>query len=744
MVHPCMAVYVRMDNPYTDFNMDPRPDIKAKGKPEWTTLYNHLLQVSEAADCFANYLGMNRRLARLGGLLHDVGKAHPDFQKRLNGVRLDYTYRHEIASLFFLPLFDRTDWKPLTEMIIAHHKSVENDVREKGLLDLLNVEDEGVRDRHLGEWDNWHQIGLEVLEAHGIVVRRIEVKEACEAFDWVVQYSEEVSLQDGFNQWRGLLMGADHFASALLDETLSILPKMFKRPNLRAFERKSKRFPLSLKAANSLRPHTMVVASTGAGKTDYLFRRCRGRVFYMLPFQASINAMYYRLKDFLQRDNQDLELRMKHAASKLHAESRTDRSKKADESIQSLFGASVKVLTPFQVAAIALANKGYEAILLDMRNCDVILDEVHTYNDKAQGIVLKLIEVLVSINCRIHIGTATMPTTLFSAIREQLEPERTLEVRLSPDELDQYNRHTVIKDPNSCVDSEDNLRAESYLEQAEVATAMAAGQKVLFICNQVRHAQDLYREVKNKYPGVPSLLLHSRFKRGDRAKLESKLLGLDYEGNETGTFNTSTDACIVVSTQVVEVSIDISFDVMVTACAPLDALIQRFGRINRKRLFKRRPVIVLAPPENDGPALPYELDVLRQTYTNLPDGDLHEQDLQGLLDTVYPDVVLYNINEISPYKDGKWTIGQLINQNERLVDFLEIDSATCILDSDIKEYREARGSDRMPLEFSLRYWTVQDCPRLEYGSEPFVIAAAAYDSEMGVDTALIHEIENCL
>lgn len=718
--------------------MDPRTDIKAKGKPEWTTLYDHLIQVSGAAVCFANYLGMDSRLARLGGILHDIGKAHPDFQKRLNGERLDRTFRHELASLLFLPLFDREDWGPLTEMIVAHHKSVEKDAREKGLLDLLNVE-VGTLSYHLGDWPTWHKIGLEILDELGIETRLIEESESLAAFAWVIDFCECESLQDGYNEWRGLLMGADHFASALLDETLSLLPQMFQQPNLSAFERQSEHFPLSLKSADSKRPHTLVVASTGAGKTDYLFRRCRGRVFYVLPFQASINAMYYRLKDFLQSDNPDFELRLKHGASKLHAESKSDRTKGADEAIQSLFGASVKVLTPFQIAAIALANKGYEAMLLDLRGCDIILDEVHTYDGKAQGIVLKVIEVLTNIGCRIHVGTATMPTALFEAIRQILGPEQTLETRLSPVELDQYDRHIVIKSPTSCTDAEKKFKPDVYLSRSELATAIEADRKVLLICNRVQHAQELYRAVGELYPNVPKLLLHSRFKRGDRVELESQLLGLDKEGKETGTFNTSRRACIVVSTQVVEVSIDISFDLMITDCAPLDALVQRFGRVNRKRLHSRCPVIVLAPPTNEKAALPYDSDTLRRTYAILPEGYLRERDVQKLLDDVYPEVQLHDINEVAAFRDGSWQIGRLMNQNEPLVRLLDIDSATCILDSDIEAYRKARGTERMPLEFSLRYWTVQECPRLEFGSEPFVIAEAAYDEELGVDTALIHD-----
>ncbi|MDZ7763228.1 MAG: helicase-related protein [Melioribacteraceae bacterium] len=62
-------------------------------------------------------------------------------------------------------------------------------------------------------------------------------------------------------------------------------------------------------------------------------------------------------------------------------------------------------------------------------------------------------------------------------------------------------------------------------------------------------------------------------------------------------FNSSDEACIVVSTQVVEVSLDISFDLMITETAPLDSLIQRFGRINRIRnnetIGKYKPIFVI-------------------------------------------------------------------------------------------------------------------------------------------------------
>lgn len=80
---------------------------------------------------------------------------------------------------------------------------------------------------------------------------------------------------------------------------------------------------------------------------------------------------------------------------------------------------------------------------------------------------------------------------------------------------------------------------------------------------------------------------------------------------------------------------------MITETAPIDALIQRFGRINRKRsaetIGKYKPVYVMAPPEKETDCLPYSKEVLQRSYEVLPhDGLLREAGLQSLIDAVYP------------------------------------------------------------------------------------------------------------
>ena len=59
------------------------PEIKAKGKPDFTPLVTHLEQVAMIAEKAATSIGVDVELARYGAILHDIGKAHPEFQRRL-------------------------------------------------------------------------------------------------------------------------------------------------------------------------------------------------------------------------------------------------------------------------------------------------------------------------------------------------------------------------------------------------------------------------------------------------------------------------------------------------------------------------------------------------------------------------------------------------------------------------------------------------------------------------------------
>ncbi len=710
------------------------PHIKAKGEPEETTLHEHLLLVSNVAERIAIYSNIDPQIAKIGAILHDIGKASSVFQKRLTtNKKPDTPFRHEIASCFFLSLFEKELHPALIEMIIAHHKSVLYDVRKKGLLDLEENREDSF-ELHSKDWESWKNDALKLLNTFGITIRDISIEEVQETYKMVLTYCEDAVLERGYSEWRGLLMAADHFASALSDKTENYLERIFKKPKLDFYKRQHKLYPLSLKNASSEKKHTMVVASTGAGKTDFLFRRCKGRVFYTLPFQASINAMYKRVKNDLASDNPDMDIRLLHAASKIVLEGKS----REEKIIQGHVGAAVKVLTPHQIAAIAFGTNGYEAMIMDIKGCDVILDEIHTYTDVTRAIVLKIIQVLKYLGCNIHIGTATMPTLLYNRVIDLLGKENVLVVQLEESELEQFNRHIVHK-----IDSWDS--ATEIIEKS-----VSDKQKVLVVCNRVKAAQEQYIKLKELFPDTPILLIHSRFTKGDRDEKERLLLGLDEVGNPNGNFNTSTEACIVIATQVVEVSLDISFDVMVTEAAPLDALIQRFGRVNRKRtretIGKYKPIYVLSPPDNSRNAKPYDIDIINRSFDILPDDEvLKEKSLQGKIDDVFTEIDFLKIEQHSVLKETEeWCIDKLTHNSKAiLLELLDIDSVSCICEADKEAYMQSNYEKRYKMEIHTRYYVVKDLQQLEdeYSSSPFIIPDKAYDKDLGLVEDLV-KLEN--
>lgn len=180
----------------------------------------------------------------------------------------------------------------------------------------------------------------------------------------------------------------------------------------------------------------------------------------------------------------------------------------------------------------------------------LVLDEVHAYEPYTLGLLVEALEREPP--AALALASATLPSTLLSHFPagKLVEAEPTLWRR---------SRHTL--------DHRDEALAD-----AGVATAVArarAGETVLVVANTVTDAQAIYRALRDDYEHDPSMLLHSRFTFGDRRLKEAEV-----QTPEPGT--------IVVATQVVEVSLDISYDVLLTEIAPIDALVQRMGRVNRQ------------------------------------------------------------------------------------------------------------------------------------------------------------------
>jgi CRISPR-associated endonuclease/helicase Cas3 len=732
-------------------------------------LEEHTLHVVQAIEAFAKAYSFDHELAVKGAILHDLGKGHPVFQamlidkpkenreewleklagseairKELRWRDLDRipTHRHEYSSLAFLPLFSKSEWPILIEMVVAHHKSIVGDKSGRGLLDLLQEEAGDptmLLETHLNYFEQWAPAAIEVAAEFGLPKIAISDDEASDALKYSIDYVE--SMPNDWSPHRGLLMTADHFASGFQNETAERTLDLFKVPDTKPYEQRTKSeraylYPLSQVGVDVAKKHTLVTAPTGAGKTDFLVRRCKSRIFYTLPFQASINAMYKRFKD----DFPEADIRRVHAASKVSLEIEPEGRKVAqgdseDIDMQHHPGASIKVMTPHQLSALVFGTPGHESIALDVRGQDVILDEVHTFSDKAQRMVLEIVQRLIALDCCVHIGTATLPTALGKRLLKLLGgPESVYQVGLNEDVLDDFDRHIIHKSyQGSAID---HTAMYSIIE-----SAIARGERILIVANQVKRAQEIYEQLRAQHRKVPTVLIHSRFRRKDRSGLEKKIIELQ-------DANFENQAAIAVATQVVEVSLDISYDRMITEAAPLDALIQRFGRINRKRKPKSertlRPIHILAPSEKPKEVLPYDIEVVKRSYEALPDGEVFKEKMtQSLLDQVYPESVpIPTSNDYQFLADGHCRMKKLEHRPRGvIIEALGIEGQRCILASDVERYRYA-SHDKKPLyEIPVpgNFNTYNKLPIEQSGSYPLILPDERYKFDEEDRRGLISE-----
>jgi len=180
---------------------------------------------------------------------------------------------------------------------------------------------------------------------------------------------------------------------------------------------------------------------------------------------------------------------------------------------------------------------------------------------------------------------------------------------------------------------EGDLFEERWLGQ--IAREALEGQSVLVCCNTVGRAQRAYGELERRLAGRSEVvLLHGRFNSRDRLRKERVVR----DASRVGSY--ARRPIVLVATQVVEVSLDIDLDVIYSDPAPLEALIQRFGRINRRRRRQWAPVNVFTEPA-DGQQI-YAADLVQRSLEVLKENDeklIDEGMITAWLDRIYADDV---------------------------------------------------------------------------------------------------------
>ena len=235
---------------------------------------------------------------------------------------------------------------------------------------------------------------------------------------------------------RGALVAADHLASSGLVSTISglnILQESLEQYARTHIDGWAKWSPMQQEVGAKL-GSAMLVAPTGAGKTEAALlwalanRRGFERMFYVLPYQVSINAMAARIAEAFPDAEGNTEISRNKNISVLHSnmdlaylqDAQSDETPREQAVAAALervnaarkIYAPIKVTTVFQLLDIFFGRKFFEVGLLELTNSIVIFDEIHAYDGHTLGLILVLLECLQGLRARIFIMTATLPAAL--------------------------------------------------------------------------------------------------------------------------------------------------------------------------------------------------------------------------------------------------------------------------------------------------------------------------------------------
>ncbi|MCX6983576.1 MAG: CRISPR-associated helicase Cas3' [Lentisphaerae bacterium] len=238
------------------------------------------------------------------------------------------------------------------------------------------------------------------------------------------------------------------------------------------------------------------------------------------------------------------------------------------------------LLAPFGVGTIdqallgVLCVKHFFVRLFGLSGKVVILDEVHSYDVFTGTLLDELVRTLREIDCTVIILSATLTKDRKKSF-------------LSATESNDYPLVSIKTNESSCFISPEypdsktiniTIEKQDVRKLSEVAVDRASsGQCVLVVTNTVPKSQEFYSAIKGKMKegAFHAGLLHSRFPAFRRRELEDEWI------NKLGKKGNRPQGCILVGTQILEQSIDIDSDFLITEIAPSDMLLQRMGRLWR-------------------------------------------------------------------------------------------------------------------------------------------------------------------
>lgn len=439
----------------------------------------------------------------------------------------------------------------------------------------------------------------------------------------------------------------------------------------------------SLIQSGEIPPGLLVIeAPMGEGKTEtalyialqWMRMASLNGVYMALPTAATSNQMYERVQKMLENLGYTNTIQLLHGMAWLLDDiTPVGEMKLNDEDTEIATEwfrpAKRGLLAPWAVGtvdqAMMAALKVRYGVLrwAGLSGKVLILDEVHAYDAYMLSIIERLLAWCGVINIPVILLSATLPAELRRKLTEVYTGKPTANAKdkivtayplITHAKTQGNNKYFTV--PKVHIRRQVKIFLRPILSQWEKIAAEAVcmvkdGGCLCIVVNTVKDAQQLYCGVKKLTTDDMDLkLFHARFKAGRRQEIEQDCL--DSFGKKSLKDQNDPDykkrppKSILIATQVVEQSLDLDFDIMISAIAPIDLLLQRLGRLHRHDGRNRvtglqEPKLYVLIPEDDkvfGPTgKVYEPWILHQTIDVLQGKKVLyiPEEIRELIENVY-------------------------------------------------------------------------------------------------------------
>jgi CRISPR-associated helicase Cas3/CRISPR-associated endonuclease Cas3-HD len=578
---------------------------------------------------------------------HDIGKATKAFQAKVRGESFIGQESHALTSVLFLydiikdnPVtkFGNVPYYPELISIASHHSKL-----YKKLFDTIRLKNEYAPKSFFEKFYSF--VNEEAHKQKLSYSTKITYNESClnsdprhilryeliSQFDRdSFRYEKSTKARDIFLVFKSILHYCDWIASSGdrtyhygNDLNVAIITSKLRnsQPDFNQWTN------FQIKSAQSFDKNIFVQIATGQGKTEAAIlwainNNFSQKIIFLLPTMVTTNKMYKRMLGFFGQE--DI-VGLSHSAAEYYLwDEEFDTDEKRKHSLYNrTFFKPVTVATIDQLI-YSFFNWGHWVMTgVASYNAKIIIDEIHVYDAFTFGLLLQAIECIKPYNARFALMSASLPNVLKSEL-EKVLPDYKL---IHAPEHDHLQRHTL--ELSDCLIEETTERIFDFFDK---------GYKVLVVCNTIAKAREVFQKLVS-IPYDKKLLYHSQFLLSDKRGKEQILEELK---KVPGPY-------VAVCTQIVEVSLDIDFDVLITENAPIDAIIQRLGRVNRRGTINARhpdlqfgKVVITRESEISRKYVYNSLDrIVTETYhqllirSNENNGHFKEKDFRELVNNIY-------------------------------------------------------------------------------------------------------------